>query len=42
MDTNIQKNDPTGIAVFADPVGYLASLGVSAEVVADTTLSVAA
>ena len=42
MDTNLQKTDQTGIEVFADPVGYLASLGISAEVVADTTLPVAA
>lgn len=42
MNTNLETIDQTGIMIFADPVGYLASFGISAEVIADTTLPVAA
>ncbi|HEU4320059.1 MAG TPA: hypothetical protein VFS66_08250 [Acidimicrobiia bacterium] len=40
MDTNFETIDRT--TIFDDPVGYLACFGISAEVVAVTTLPVAA
>lgn len=36
------NNTELGAIVFADPVGYLAELGIAAEVVAETTMPAAA
>ena len=35
-------NDATPIEIFTDPVAYLARLGIDSELVAETTLPVAA
>ena len=42
MDTKTPMNDHGATAIFADPVAYLQGFGISAELVADTSLPVAA
>jgi hypothetical protein len=37
-----QTKSHDGSAIFADPVGYLASLGIAAELVDETALPTAA
>jgi hypothetical protein len=43
QNSNKNSNDPaTAQRVFADPVAYLAALGLAAEIVAETALPAAA